>query len=333
MKGIIALACSVLLLVCGMNGAWAREAQEKQSMKRLNVLMIGNSFSESVLKYLPAIVKADGTVSLRLRQAYIGGCTIERHLREFDAALADHEHRPYTTNLMLKDAPKAGPRRWKANLPEMLSDGKWDIVTIQEGSPHCWHPEAYGADAERLIGIVRRYQPQAEIVVHQTWAYRCDAPRLKEWGFDRKEMHRRLTVRYDELAKRHGFRTIPTGDAVEFLRQSTPMPYRPPSAEELANLRWPDLPRAAGDPVGRSFWKKNAQTGRMELGTDYIHLNARGCYLQACVWYMFLFDKQAADVKFMPRNFDGEACRTMIQCAEKAVQNRRRQCEHPVAGQ
>ena len=75
--------------------AFAQEGAK--SAKELKVLMIGNSYSESVLKYLPRMVEADGTVKLRLRQAYIGGCTMERHLKEYDKAKANPKHRPYTT--------------------------------------------------------------------------------------------------------------------------------------------------------------------------------------------------------------------------------------------
>ena len=75
--------------------------------KKLKVLMIGNSFSESVLVYLPQMVKADAKhPGLRIRQAYIGGCSIERHLQEYDQALANPSHRPYLTNMPLPGAPR-----------------------------------------------------------------------------------------------------------------------------------------------------------------------------------------------------------------------------------
>ena len=50
--------------------------------EELKVLMIGNSFSQSVLRDLPNIVKASGKDKLKLAQAMIGGCSMQRHCAE-----------------------------------------------------------------------------------------------------------------------------------------------------------------------------------------------------------------------------------------------------------
>ena len=290
------------------------------SKKNLKVLMIGNSFSESVLAYLPQMVKADASrLKLRLRQAYIGGCSIERHLQEYDRALAEPRYRPYLTNLPLPGAPRHSKLKWEANVPEMLKEDAWDIVTIQQASHQSWRPETYGKDAERLISIIRELAPTAEIIVHKTWAYRKDSPLLAEWHLTQHQMFQRLSAAYDKLATDHKFRLIPVGEAVELFRQSVQFPYSALSATAKANLTWPDLPPHAGDIVGRDFWQKNPDTGKMELHTDFIHLNPRGRYLQACVWYMFLFGRKAADVRFIPEDFDDAFCRQMAEIAEKVV--------------
>ncbi|MBO4513130.1 MAG: DUF4886 domain-containing protein [Victivallales bacterium] len=291
--------------------------------KKLKVLMIGNSFSESVLAYLPQMVKADDKhPALRLRQAYIGGCSIERHLQEYDQALADPSYRPYLTNMPLPGAPRHSPKRWEANVPEMLKENAWDIVSIQQASRFSWRQETYGKDAERLISIIRELAPTAEIVVHETWAYRKDAPSLSEWNLTQHEMHKRLAVAYRELASSYGFRLIPVGDAIELSRKAVDIPYAPLPEAARKKLRWPDLPPNAGDLVGRDFWYKNPETGEMELRTDACHLNPRGSYLQACVWYMFLFGRKASDLRFFPKDFDDAFCKKMASIAEKALTQR-----------
>ena len=284
--------------------------------------MVGNSFSKSVLTYLPKMVKADARrISLRIRQAYIGGCTIERHLKEFDQAMLTPDYRPYVTNLPIPGAPHPRPGKWHANLPEMLKDDAWDIVTIQQGSVHSWLPETYGADAERLIGIIRELAPTAEIVVHETWSYRKDASMLEKWNITQRQMYRRLSAAYKKLASDHHFRLIPVGDAVELFRQAVKSPYIPLSQAERQKLTWPDLPPNAGDVVGKDFWQKNEETREMECHSDPIHLNPRGHYLQACVFYMFLFGRKAADVRFFPPDFDNAVCRHLAELAEKALRN------------
>ena len=46
----------------------------------MNVLAIGNSFSEDATRYLHAVARADGT-KLKVANLYIGGCTLEGHYR------------------------------------------------------------------------------------------------------------------------------------------------------------------------------------------------------------------------------------------------------------
>ena len=307
-------------MLCAFGQEKAEEKSKDKGARELRVLMIGNSFSNSVLTYLPKLVAADDTVSLRLRQAYIGGCTIERHLQEYDKSKKNPKHKPYTTNLLLgnPDGP-AVEKKCKANLPEMLSDGKYDIVTIQQGSRDSWIPETYKADADRLISIIREYQPKTEIVVHETWAYRCDSPRLATWKIDQAEMHKRVSSSYKELASRYGFRLIPVGDAVDIFRKQVAKPFKPLSAEEKAALAYPNLPDFSGDVVGKSSWKKKKEGEGYQLSTDFIHLNRNGHYLQACVWYMVLFGKNGADIKYAPEEIKPELCRMLVKCAEMAV--------------
>lgn len=57
--------------------------------KELKVLMIGNSFSQSVLTYLPEIAASAPDCKLKLGQAMIGGCTFEHHCKVFRQAERD----------------------------------------------------------------------------------------------------------------------------------------------------------------------------------------------------------------------------------------------------
>ena len=66
MKKITVAIISVVLLTLG---AYAKD---------LKVLTIGNSFAESVFRYLPKIAKAEGE-KLVLEGANHGGCELHRH--------------------------------------------------------------------------------------------------------------------------------------------------------------------------------------------------------------------------------------------------------------
>lgn len=286
--------------------------------KEIKVLMVGNSFSQSVLAYLPSIVKTDPENSLKLGQCMIGGCTLKRHCLEFEKSEKKPNHKPYTTNLKIPGAVKN-----RASLQELLKADKWDIVTIQQGSHESWRPESF-AYADKLIEIIRKFQPQAEIVVHQTWAYRLDDPRItsekKGWKIGQQGMYDRLTENYVNLAKKYNARIIPVGYAVQLTREKSPVKFKMYDPAILKKLQPPELPDQKGDVVGMISWRMDKKTGKQKLRRDSIHLNNEGKYLQACVWYMFLFGKKASDVKFVPKKFTGDAG-FLAKCAEEAVTN------------
>ena len=306
MKAFFLAAAAMIVFSCGA--------------KDLKVLMIGNSFSQSVLTYLPKLAEAAPDCKLKLGQAMIGGCTFEHHCKVFQQAEQNPACRPYWTNLILD--PKQ-PKNHQANLKELLTAEKWDIVTIQQGSHQSWRPETFGADADELIGIIRKYAPQAEIVVHQTWAYRSDDPRIAPknpaWKFGQKEMYNRLTANYINLAKKHNFRIIPVGYAIQLSREKSPVKFRNYDPALLDALNYPDLPNQAGDVVGNMHWRKSKKNGEMEIRRDTFHLNCRGKYLQGCTWFLFLFHKKAGDVKFIPDEIGDKDAEFLLQCAAEAV--------------
>ena len=308
MKAFLLAAAAVIACTCGA--------------KDLKVLMIGNSFSQSVLTYLPKLAAAAPDCNLKLGQAMIGGCTFEHHCKVFKQAEQNPAYKPYWTNLRLD--PK-NPKNHQANLKELLTADKWDIVTIQQGSHQSWRPETFGSDADELISIIRKYAPQAEIIVHQTWAYRADDPRIAPknpvWKFGQKEMYNRLTANYKSLAKKYGFRIIPVGYAIELSREKTPVKFQQYDPALLDTLNFPDLPNQSGDVVGNMHWRKSKKTGEMEIRRDTFHLNSRGKYLQACTWFLFLFHKKADDVKFIPNEIGDKDARFLLNCAEEAVNN------------
>ena len=284
--------------------------------KELKVLMIGNSFSGSVLTYLPSIVKVDPENTLEIAQCGIAGCTMKRHCMEFEKSEKDPDYKPYFTNLKFPDR-----KTRKASLQELLKANQWDIVTIQQGSYESWQPKTF-VYAKDLIGIIRKYLPKAEIVIQQTWAYRLDDPRItfpdKGWKIGQQGMYDRLTENYRKLAEENKFRVIPTGYAVQLAREKSPVKFKLYDPEMLKTLQPPALPDQKGDVVGTLNWVRDRKTGNMIIRRESVHLNNEGKYLQACVWYMFLFDKKASDIKFVPKNFNGDAG-FLAKCAEEAI--------------
>ena len=283
------------------------------SAKELKVLMIGNSFSNSVLRYFPLIVEASKEHKLTLANAYIGGCTLERHCQNIDDEKTNPKGTPYTFNFV-------GKKTTRAKLSDMIKAEKWDIITIQQGSPHSPYKEKTHDFAQKLITFVKGLAPQAEIVVHQTWAYRADAPwfRGSKPKMTRQQMHDMLTANYTELAKKHNFRMIPVGNAVQLFREKLPVKEVKYAAADLKKLKKPEtIDITGGDVVGSMSWKADRKDPKkIVLRVDKTHLNDAGAFMQGCVWYMVLFDAKASDIKPI---YTGADAKLIIQCAAEAV--------------
>ena len=271
--------------------------------KELKILTIGNSFTWSLKRHFVKLVKSVEGCDVKIEFANFGGCELSRHWKYIQHEEADSSKRIYFDG--------------KKKLREALAETKWDIVTIQQASHESWRPETY-THAKDIVDYVKKYCPSAEIYIQQTWAYRADAPRLKAWGFSQQEMYEKVADAYAKTAKALNLKQIPSGYAVELARKELPTKFKPYTKEELASFYPPDVPKQAGDVVGSHFWSKNKK-GEMSLHSDTIHLNYYGEYLQACVWFAYLFDKSAEEVKYVPKNMSISTAKMFQKVADKAV--------------
>ena len=283
--------------------------------RELKVLMVGNSFSVCVGNNLPQIVAQDPDNKLELTSAFIGVCTFERHYNQLVKAESNPKHAPYGITVWNSEKQPHKVKYYKGNINELLKNNQYDVVTIQQGSQKSFSFDSYEPFAGELIKYIRKYQKNAEIVIQQTWSYRCDSKRFPSLIADQNIMYAKLKEAYGKLAEKYKFRVIPMGDAVQFYRADTPVKYAAPTKTYV----YPELPGIDGDAVGKFAWRVDKQTGKRALGTDSHHLNFRGEYMQAVLWYMCLFDAPVEKVKFVPKNIDAKEAALLKNSAAKAA--------------
>ena len=288
------------------------------SAKELKVLAIGNSFSVCVTRNLPQVVASVPGNRIILTSAQIGGCSLERHWNEWSKAEQDPQYIPYGVTVIDSAAINAQKTR-KGNVNELLKNNKYDIVTIQQNSANSWNHKTYQPYAGKLIEVIKKYQPQAEIVIQQTWSYRSDSVRLKKWKLDNTAMYNKLEAAYAQLAKEYGFRIIPTGYAVQIFRAGTPVKFVAPDMKALAELKNPQAHAFDGDVAGFCKWTRNKKTGKFYLSCDSSHLNPHGEYMQAAVWFSTLFSENATAIKYIQPGMKPEQAKFLLECAQKAV--------------
>jgi hypothetical protein len=275
---------------------------------KLKILTIGNSFADSLALYFPDVVASVPDCELHFERANHGGCELHRHWKYIDDEERDGVYSMYQD------------RRWK--LREILAREPWDMVSIQQASPLSWRPESFQPFATNIHNHILTHAPQTEVVIQQTWSYREDDPRIMpggEWAIDQNEMYERLTKNYCALAMELSLRVIPTGYAVQLARAAQSEPFVNYDPALVTSLRWPDLPPQAGSLVGKIYWTKDAASGEMILVRDTTHLNQRGQYLQACVWFAFLYERPTSEISFVPDVIGARDAAFLREIAQQAV--------------
>ena len=173
----------------------------------MNVLSIGNSFSQDAQRYLHQIAKADG-VSLQAFNLYIGGCSLSMHYRNMLS-----EERAYTLEM---NGESTG---FNVSLKEALLNRDWDIVTVQQVSHQSPQYDSYQPFLKELVSYVRRLAPKTKIILHETWAYEQGSEKLQSLGYtnyrdmlcDIKESYRKAAADIDAEC------IIPSGEVFDAL--------------------------------------------------------------------------------------------------------------------
>jgi hypothetical protein len=289
-------------------------APAKAAKKTVRLLTVGNSFSGNATEYLGKIAQAAGN-SLVQRSAIIGGGTMAQHW----AKVEQNEKDP-------KDLK--GLYASKRSLKQELQAEPWDIVTIQQASIASHDIATYRPYAAQLRDFIKKLAPTAEVVVHQTWAYRRDDPRFTKPSSKPGEpatqqaMHEALTKSYETIAAELGARIIPSGDAFQIANTDPAWGYQPDTKFDFKSAQPPALPDQKHSLNVGYQWKKGAD-GKTTLTMDGHHASAAGKYLAACVWYEFLFNESAVGNSFVPKEISADDAQYLQKTAHTAVENRR----------
>ena len=134
----------------------------------MNLLAIGNSFSTDATRYLHDIAVAGGD-DLDVTNLYIGGCSLERHYRNMLGDKKDY--------LLECNGHRTG---FYVTVQEALLNREWDVITLQQASHFSAKQETYTPYITELAAYVRRCQPHAKLLIHETWAYEAESARLHD---------------------------------------------------------------------------------------------------------------------------------------------------------
>jgi len=169
----------------------------------MNILSIGNSFSQDAQRYLHGIARSDG-VDIQSFNLYIGGCPLSKHYRNMLS-----EERAYVLEM---NGYSTG---FHVSMKEALLNRDWDIITVQQFSVQSFDYHTYQPYLDGLVDYIRKLVPMAKIAVHQTWAYEQGSKMLNEIAkySDHGEMLRDIVNAYQKAAEHIGADyLIPSGE-------------------------------------------------------------------------------------------------------------------------
>ena len=153
----------------------------------MNILTVGNSFSEDSGRYLHRIARAD-KFNLETVNLYIGGCSLDSHFRNM---MGDKKDYVLT--------PNGEFSRFYVTLKEALLNREWDYISIQQASLRSPDYETYQPFLNELVAYFRKMCPTAKIIIHQTWGYENGSDKMELTEFSHhSEMFAKIEESYNK---------------------------------------------------------------------------------------------------------------------------------------
>lgn len=297
--------CAGLILALFAGPALSSEIRRDDVLR---VLTVGNSFAYNATKYLPQLAPSSGR-KLILGHANYTGCSLEQH---WNAAVAAEAGQP--EGAIYPPRSDGAPKR---ALREILREQPWDIVTIQQASRLSDETSTYEPFARNLRDYIKRYAPQAEVLFHQTWAYRADNPKFSKGGSP-ATMHEAVKNACRSTAQELGLGVIPVGDAFHLAMLQPEWTFSPDPTFDPSTIKFPDEPPQPGSLHKGWSWIKKPD-GTWTFWNDSTHANNYGCYLGSCVFFQSLFGEPPPENAFVPEDIAPAVAEDLRKIAREAA--------------
>lgn len=252
----------------------------------INILVVGNSFSENGTFYLHQVAQSMG-IEINVVNLNLGGCSFERHWYNIQH---DEKLYRYEKNGFYDEESQKNP----VAITDVLGECSWDLVISQQASRDSGRIETYEPYASLVYGYLQEKIPKAKLGIQETWAYEIDSQHegFLNYNRDQLEMYSKIQDCDRKVAAKLGLFVIPTGDAIQLLRLKKPFDYA---------------------------------SGGMSLCVDGHHLSPHyGKYAAALTWLKVVANADVGQVKYIPQNryaLDFKVDETVLSLIKETVQN------------
>ncbi len=187
------------------------------SMKKLSLLMIGNSFSEDTVQYIYEIAHSLGIEDVNVCNMYIGGCSIYTHYQNSVKNNAAYDLQIYKNGTWTHNTGKT--------LEEGITYADWDYISLQQASGSSGQLSTY-APLRKLVDYVKEKatNPDVKLIWNMTWAYQQDSTHgeFPNYKSDQMTMYNAIVEAVQKKIRNTDFfKIIPNGTAVQNARTSS----------------------------------------------------------------------------------------------------------------
>lgn len=179
----------------------------------MNILAIGNSFSQDATRYVHGIARSMGK-KWNTANLYIGGCSLAQHFRNMHTENAAYELQWNGSNT-----------GFYVSIQESLLSRNWDVITLQQASHFSPFYDTYQPYLKELAAYIRRLCPKAKLYIHQTWAYEACSAKLESVAFPTPDaMFAQVEKAYAQAASEiNADGIIPAGKLMLALSEHSPV--------------------------------------------------------------------------------------------------------------
>ena len=160
-------------------------------MKKISVLMIGNSFSVDVAHFTHQL-SLNSDTEIEVCVLYVGGCSLEQHVN------------------FIKEG--STPYEWFINgvstgryisLKDALLMKEYDYISLQQVSVFSGLKDTFYPYIKELVDYVKDYQKKPHFILHKTWPYQTgfDNTNFAHYNYDRKTMYACINKTYDYVQR------------------------------------------------------------------------------------------------------------------------------------
>ena len=300
MKKII---CVILVLIFTFGMCVAPvSAVPQDDEKTVKILAIGNSYSNNSVKYISRIAESLG-LKVSATSLYYAGCSLEQHVKFYNNDAREYEFYVDSVNISTSE---------KNTMREVFELADYDYITLQQAPESAALFSLYWTEDKPwltdLYKIVKRHQPNAKIMIHQTWSF-CHEDATGNSPYSRLVYRNSLDM-FQNIEK--SYETA--ADMLSIDKDTAIIPVG--KAVQLAKDEY-----GYGDFYNGGSTTLKAQRESVALYKDNVdHLNDVGSYLAGCVWVEKLFGVDCRKSTYYPEGIISvEDCEILRQVAHETV--------------